>query len=243
MARRQPYRMDYQKTPSRVTTTQLFRSPSNVYSVNRGGIPSFMDVKLCYQDTISLNTAVGSFQTYAFGANDCYDPNNTGIGHQPLHYDQYSALYQKWMVVSSNIVVRPITSTASSSYEIPAWLGVYLAPTTTAAPITESSFLEFLRLAPNTSPAQLIGGQEDQMDTYRFKRVGCNYHSLRDNVRDRIESIPESFGGTTSSSPNDLWYFIVQLFSVSGNDPAQRTLSIEITYNVRFWEPKQVTGS
>lgn len=222
----------------------MFNSPSAVIpSRNRGGMPTYMDVKLVYHENLTLNVAIGSYTVYQFGANDCYDPNTTGVGHQPLNYDQMAALYQKWCVVSSNIVVRPITSNAPATDEIPVWLGVYLAPTTATAPTTEDSFIEWLRITPNCSPAKLIGSRESQADDYRSKRVGANYKAIRDNVKTRIEEIPEQFCGASTTSPSDLWYFNVHLFSVQGNDPAARSLSVEITYNVRFWEPKQVTGS
>lgn len=45
--------------------------------------------------------------TYTFSCNGMYDPNITGIGHQPHYFDQMVALgYNKYCVVGSKIVVR-----------------------------------------------------------------------------------------------------------------------------------------
>lgn len=237
-----PYRFKYQNR-SAYNPYRMFQSPSAIVPTrNQNGFPSFMDVKLTYHEYITINVAVGSSSIYQFSANDCYDPNYTSTGHQPLNYDQYSALYQKWCVVRSNIVVRPVVN-GTTSDEIPAWIGVYCSPTTTTYPSTENSFVEFLRLNPNCSPAKLIGTRESQNDDIAYKRVGANYSALRDNVKKTIEEIPEQFCGATSTSPSDLWFFNVHAYSVNGNDPALKAFSVEITYNVRFWEPKQVTSS
>lgn len=45
--------------------------------------------------------------TYTFSCNNMYDPNITGIGHQPHYFDQMLGLgYNRYCVVGSKIVVR-----------------------------------------------------------------------------------------------------------------------------------------
>lgn len=238
------YTASFQKRTNvnRSYPSALKLGPSDVIPRNISGFPNFMDVKLVYSESITLTNPAGGGAIERFGANDCYDPYSGVGGHQPLNYDQYSALYQKWVVVKSNIVVRPI-STGVPTSQAPVWIGVYLAGTTSIVPTTENNYLEFLRIQPNCSPAALIGTDEGRTDGLKFKRVGANYHALRDNVRSKIEEIPEQFCGGTSTPPSDPWYFHVHQWSAADVTASTQRYTVEITYSVRFWEPKQYISS
>jgi len=71
----------------------------------RVGFPKTTAVKLRYVDGVSLNPVTSTLATYAFSANSCFDPNVTGIGHQPMNFDMWSALYNHYVVVGSKIRV------------------------------------------------------------------------------------------------------------------------------------------
>jgi len=53
---------------------------------------------------------------WIFRASSIYDPSVTGVGHQPLGYDQWSAFYGQYLVVGSKIHVA-FTQRASTSAE------------------------------------------------------------------------------------------------------------------------------
>jgi len=42
-----------------------------------------------------------------FKANGCYDPNATGVGHQPRGWDEHVSLYNKYVVLGSKITFQP----------------------------------------------------------------------------------------------------------------------------------------
>lgn len=53
------------------------------------------DCVLRYHETFTINPGVGGTPgVYVFRANSCFDPNLTGVGHQPRGFDQLMALYQ-----------------------------------------------------------------------------------------------------------------------------------------------------
>lgn len=67
-------------------------------------------VKLTYVQQITLTPPVGSATgTYVFRANSCFDPDFSVGGHQPLYFDQYSAVYDHYRVVGSSIKVDAVT--------------------------------------------------------------------------------------------------------------------------------------
>lgn len=70
------------------------------------GFPKKMMMTHKYQETISLSIPLGVvMQKYFISANSMYDPNATSTGHQPLYFDQMTALYDHYVVVGSKITV------------------------------------------------------------------------------------------------------------------------------------------
>ena len=37
---------------------------------------------------------------------DCADPNHTGVGHQPLYFDQLMTIYNHYIVIGAKITVK-----------------------------------------------------------------------------------------------------------------------------------------
>lgn len=54
---------------------------------------------LRYADTYNLAGGVPTPNAQVMLMNSLYDPDSTGTGHQPLDYDQFTAIYLKYLVV------------------------------------------------------------------------------------------------------------------------------------------------
>lgn len=65
----------------------------------------FIKARLTYCEAINLNPGIASCASYVFAANGLYDPNITGVGHQPAGFDQYMALYSEYVVTKSWIKI------------------------------------------------------------------------------------------------------------------------------------------
>lgn len=78
------------------------------------GLPAKVMVKHRYVDTIVLSATTGAPSAYFWSANGMYDPDITGTGHQPLYFDQYSALYNHYTVIGAKVTFRVVS--AASSY-------------------------------------------------------------------------------------------------------------------------------
>lgn len=78
------------------------------------GIPQTMTVRMRYVDTISLNPDGVHPANYVFRANSIYDPNYSGIGHQPMWHDMYALMYKRYRVIGSKITARFVNSTANN---------------------------------------------------------------------------------------------------------------------------------
>lgn len=63
-------------------------------------------VRSRYLENFALTTSLGVAAHYVFAINSIYDPNFTGIGHQPIGHDQMSAIFQNACVVQANINMK-----------------------------------------------------------------------------------------------------------------------------------------
>jgi len=60
---------------------------------------------LRYAENVTLTTTSGATGTYVFSANDVYDPNVTGTGHQYIGFDQIMLNYNHFCVFKTKIEV------------------------------------------------------------------------------------------------------------------------------------------
>lgn len=78
-------------------------------------------VRHVYYDNIAFPAALGAGQSSQFGfrCNSMFDPNYSGVGHQPQFYDQMAAIYKTYQVIASFIdVTLDQQNTSQNNYKI-----------------------------------------------------------------------------------------------------------------------------
>lgn len=85
-----------------------------------GGFPGMLKMTHRYCENIILSASTGTMNSYLFSVNGMYDPNQTGTGHQPLYFDQLSAIYNHYCVIGSKITVKaiPPQTAAGAGYTV-----------------------------------------------------------------------------------------------------------------------------
>lgn len=102
----------YSKKPTGARRRPALRRRRPQVIVNRAlhPIPQRFITKMKYSETV----AVAAGGNYAFNLNSVFDPNRTGIGHQPYGHDTLSTLYNRYRVISCgyriNIAMGATTS-------------------------------------------------------------------------------------------------------------------------------------
>lgn len=77
-----------------------------VNGVKQFGFPNKIITKIRYAFNISTNPLTnGSIVDQVFRMNSIFDPDFTGIGHQPLWHDTYSSIYETYRVLGSELEV------------------------------------------------------------------------------------------------------------------------------------------
>lgn len=67
-------------------------------------IPARQIVKMKYAETFTTN--VSNAYNYNYNLNSIFDPNRTGVGHQPYGHDQLATLYNRYRVISCSYVIN-----------------------------------------------------------------------------------------------------------------------------------------
>lgn len=86
----------------RITTAAYVHRP-----LSNNGLPNVLTTKLKYTSAFTLTTAaVGALTSYAWNLNDLFDPDRTGVGHQPYLFDQIKVLYTNYLVYGCYVAIK-----------------------------------------------------------------------------------------------------------------------------------------
>lgn len=173
-------------------------------------IPSRFITKMKYAEALSISTP--GMGIYKWNLNSIYDPNRTGVGHQPYGYDQLSALYNRYRVISCKYVLSAVSDTANIAYAC-------LPANDTATVIS------------NVSEAR-----ENPRCKYATQNPGGNLKVLKGNVylpalagQTRTQYMSDDrFQAQVGNSPGEL--LVLNVFGQGMNDDP--VFNPNITYNI-----------
>lgn len=173
-------------------------------------IPSRFITKHKYAEALSVSTP--GMGIYKWNLNSLWDPNRTGVGHQPYGYDQLAALYNRYRVISCKYVLSAISDSANIAYAC-------LPANDTAAVIS------------NVSEAR-----ENPRCKYATQNPGGNLKVLKGNVylpslvgQTRTQYMSDDrFQAIVGNSPGELC--VLNVFGQGMNDDP--LFNPNITYNI-----------
>lgn len=190
------------------------------------GMPKQRIAKLRYCSNISVISTLGALGSHTFGANDIYDPDITGTGHQPMGHDQWANLFNHYVVLGSKITVYPVQDAG-----IQGLCGVYLSDDTSTPYTSGDQFMEAKR-----------GSYQIQSMTRGSRPVKAFFSAKKFfNVKDVKDNL-DRLGAGVGTSPTDNAVFHVYFNTIDGNTDTMRFL-VQIDYVVLFSEPKDLTQS
>ena len=210
--------------------------PRGLQFVNQSAFPKSTIVKLKFAKTINLNPdQVTPLVHHYFRANSCYDPDQSGVGHQPLGFDEWSTFYNHYVVLGSKCSFTGSTasSTARSGYV----QGVLLSATTDA-PTDVETYME-------QGPVVWKGNVNMQNGAGQPKTVTKNFSAKKffnvTNVNDNTSRI----GAIVTTNPTEQAYYACSIGSIDpgAGDPDHFYGVVVIEYIVQFSEPKNLTSS
>jgi len=187
--------------------------------------------KLCmthkYVETIVRNP-VTTFQNYLYSVNGMYDPNITGTGHQPMYFDQMSALYNHYTVIGSRINYKIIPTTATSGA---IYLCVSQNDDTTVTPGTLEAIQESYVGKGTIIPA---GSNNITTLTSAWSAKKNWGSSLLSNTL---------FRGNSGANPTEQQYFVLSIGSLDGVTSTPVYVEVSIEYIAVWQELKDLAQS
>lgn len=177
------------------------------------------------QTGLNLDAAASIPAKYYFRANDLFDPDYTGTGHQPMGFDQWMTLYNKFTVTSSKIkvVFNNTTDYVSADYI------VYCRKITSP---DNNNLVDTLESA---------GCKWRVMSKYSSPVLSDSYVSSRHHPTLSVED--DNLFGTAAGSPADQWYYEIGVSGDANQDVAEVKFHVEIEYSAVFFDRKVLTGS
>lgn len=181
--------------------------------------------KLRYHTNITLNPGVGTSAIHLFRADSVYDPDYSGVGHQPLGFNQFETLYNHYCVIGAKLTARYTspTSTVSSGTAL-ATVGIQRSTTL----ISDLDTLIERRDHATKIMTNSNAGQVCTLVKYYSPKKVHGWTNLGSSAETRTP---------ISTNPSDEAYFAVGLSPISSTyDTGGTTVSITIDYIVKFME-------
>lgn len=206
---------------SRIGDSVLAR-PSKWGSRYRDPFPAVEKYQLRYSQTVTINPGVGTCGVQKFRANSIFDPDYSGIGHQPYGHDTLSTIYQHYCVDSAVITVTPTVGCQ----------GVWGVQVDDNSNFSQSGFN---RAVEFQATSVVVTGSTNGQSPQTLKK---NY--------DRFGSFPvyKDTSALFGENPSEEAYFHLWYRALREDlDAPDGTFLVTITYNVTCFELKDLLDS
>lgn len=200
------------------------------------GFPSSKMVRLRYATTFTLNPGAGQAQQQ-FRANSVFDPDYTGVGHQPMNFDNWASVYDRYVVVRSKITVHRVPN--SQAAIVPMCYGI--TQTSDVAGISGLASLDDLLeqksasrwRSPNYTSNSAGSGTNKVQKTFNARRF-FGVSDIKDG---------QAYGALVTANPSHDAYFNVWGSAIGGNTATAAHFIATIDYTVLFRDPISQAGS
>lgn len=231
MPRRQKnYKKNGRKNPRKKYARRKNKYQKAVITRMRG--PGFADTvyaRLTYVEKFSLVVASPIAQ-YVFRGNSCFDPNYTGTGHQPLYFDQYSAIYNKYRVVGSSIRVDVVNHSIDSAAHFAVFPSTDTQTFTSMSQVMEQGRAR----SPKIIPLSQFGPMPI-VKTYCSSRKALGLTKIQMGD-DTVEAL-------IGQNPSQVWYWNIVTESTTSTVDIDQIYVVKIVYYVQFFDRAIVASS
>ncbi len=209
--------------------TRLIRPYRDLFKKN-------LKVPMRYVESVAINPGSGTVASHVFSCNGCFDPNITGVGHQPLYFDQMVGVFYNHYTVTQARIKVTYMSPNTTLYTGVSNVGVLITAGTSAP----TAWNDMLEQAKKNMSFRTLGNAAGGHDVKIVKKKVNIAKWL--GIQDILDE--DDNAGTSSANPAEQIYF--QVFAVGASDTSDSATIecvVEIDYDVILHEPKFITGS
>lgn len=191
-------------------------------SINKVGLPGRFPMALTYTTSLTRQSVLGVPFIHVFAMNSLFDPDVTFTGHQPMYFDQISALYEKYTVYKMDIQVMAIPLTSA-----PWMLGILPSQANNVSTLTSDEFKE-----QKGAYYKVIAGNTNKTIIKRSYNISTmlgktNSAILNDNV----------YLTSVGSNPTDILYNTLYAQTLDSST-ADIIIEVKIKYHAIFTQLK-----
>jgi len=177
----------------------------------------------------SINTVSGS-GLYYFNLNSMYDPDRSGIGHQPYGRDTFASLYNQYRVIGCKYVVE--TSSNSATIQLGTYVGneqfTYVAIGGDFNELKENPRARFVTQAP--------GGQIKTIRGY------ANCASILGRTRTQYMA-DENTAAQVNNNPGENCVLTIATATTAGVPQTGASVMVLLEFIVEWFDPQSLVPS
>lgn len=194
------------------------------------GVPHRKRVKMTYVESAAILCTTGVLQKYQFRANGMHDPNLTSGGHQPYGWDQMKALY-------GNYRVHGCKATAKFYNR-----GTHVANLVVGLEVSKSAILPF---TDYLGFAEKNKGSRQATLLYNSRERASLAVTARTKDIFQVKDVEDepNLQAATTADPTDQWHVAVWAQAQDLASTEGCWFTIQLDYDVEFFDPFQVDTS
>lgn len=214
------------KAPSK----KSYRVPRHLALVNVGkGFPKKIQFTHTYAEFRNLDTnALGVIGTRFYSCNGMYDPDATGVGHQPYYFDQLASLYQHFTVLSSKMTIS--FAFKNNTVSTPLLCGVLINDDTVWTPGTDIN-----AAIENTDSASTLLPLDKTVTLVKYWNAKAAFGG---NTMDN-----DNLQGSAAANPTEQQYFMLFVDGSAAGVAHGASVRIKIEYTAVWDELRDIAGS
>lgn len=190
------------------------------------GFPDKFKTKLRYCESGYWDVSLGANASNTFRMNSIYDPNLSGIGHQPMYHDTLALIYGKYRVT------KAVMTAKFAMVSAPALAAANYAPTVVGLVCSNSSSFVSTsvnqRMEQNDNSVKILGTKGGSNEVVTCRQT---FYPGRDLGNGTID---DSNAGSFGNNPAQVYH--CHAFKVDDNSPTSIQWYITIEYEVECFQ-------